>query len=212
MEQRRDNAEPWPAFLSSGPEACEGRWAKSHEHGPSQNLLVRYRIDQQTEVWRAAWRSCLRAALPLQLCGSRRTCPTHPRWRAPRRRGRGRSAAAARSGARHPPPPPLPAPLFRRSQRGSGLLVPVRLLAGLPPANGGLGRGCGDAHADNCGCAFAGGGRRRPRAPARRWYARNCPLRFGAQPMGPLAPCQRLSAPRGARPSAWARRTALYAR
>ena len=31
-EQRRDNAEPWPTFLSSWPEAREGRWAKSHEH------------------------------------------------------------------------------------------------------------------------------------------------------------------------------------
>ena len=31
-EQRRDNAEPWPAFVSSWPEAREGRWAKSHEH------------------------------------------------------------------------------------------------------------------------------------------------------------------------------------
>ena len=31
-EQRRDNAEPWPASGSSWPEAQEGRWAKSHEH------------------------------------------------------------------------------------------------------------------------------------------------------------------------------------
>ena len=59
-----------------------------------------------------------------------------------------------------------------------------------------LGRGSGDAHTDNCGGAFAGGGRRRLRAPARRWYARNCPLRFN--PWAARAVPAAVRAPRGA--------------